>query len=125
DALEQGYGVTLVRFWLDRETYQDFGPVQTAMTLHIIEHSLLTPNLAMTLTACARPHDWTEITQHTRAARVPSLDFTVDGRTGGVFDHDWRALPPLDWLAAVSGLEQLPTMHSPSATPFTSAEFTD
>jgi hypothetical protein len=112
DALRARLGATLVRFWLGWESYQDFGPVQTAVTVHVIEHSVLTPNLAMTLTACSRPEDWTAITVHTGAYRVPALDYRV-GRSascGGVFVQDWRVLPALEWLAAVAGLAPVPLM---------------
>jgi hypothetical protein len=126
ERLDEPVGpVTLVRFWLSRVTYQDLGPVQSAIRLHVLEHSLTTPGLALTLAAYARPRDWVAITAHTGAQRVPAADFTVDGRPYGVFAHDWRQMPPLTWLAVVTGLEAPPppslavvvsTVDSPQGT---------
>ena len=131
DALRQGQAVTLVRFWMNRDTYQMFCPVQTEITLHILQHSLTTPDLAITLIACASPEEWETVSAYTHSVRVPGADFTVDGRTTGVFERDWRATSPLDWLALVAGLAEPPSgatkpaPPAPSAAELTSAQYAE
>jgi hypothetical protein len=37
--------------------------------------------------------------------RIPEADFEVDGHRFGVYGHDWRAMPPLTWLALLAERE--------------------
>jgi hypothetical protein len=38
-------------------------------------------------------------------ARLPECDFEVGGRRYGVYGHDWRAMPPMAWLALLGERE--------------------
>jgi hypothetical protein len=35
---------------------------------------------------------------YTQMERLPAVDFEVGGRRYGVYGHDWRKMPPLEWL---------------------------
>jgi hypothetical protein len=47
--------------------------------------------------------------------RLPEADFSVDGRTYGVFGHDWRAVPPAQWLGRIAAVGGTGTPAEPPA----------
>jgi energy-coupling factor transporter ATP-binding protein EcfA2 len=95
----------LLRFWLSATDYQDFSPVCTAITLHLLGRCLTTPNLAVTLLSYADPDFWAATSAYADFSRAPAADFTVAGRSFGVYAHDWRAVPPLAWLSLLAARE--------------------
>jgi hypothetical protein len=86
------------RFWMQRDRYQELGAVQMFITLHFVRYYLSTPNLAYSFVYYADADLWAEICAYADVTRIPDADFTVGGRTYGVYWHDWRRVPPLDWL---------------------------
>ncbi len=97
-ALRPGESATLFRFWMERDTYQEVSPVQTQIFLSMVRHYLSTPGLAFTFLPSADPDFWMLAFSYADLARLPQVDFTVDGRRYGVYGHDWRIVPPIAWL---------------------------
>lgn len=95
----------LVRFWMAGEGYQELSAVQTFITLYLSRSYLSTPFLAATFLPFSEPDFWTEGCAHLGYERLPDGDFTVGGHTYGTYWHDWRATPPLAWLAALAERE--------------------
>jgi hypothetical protein len=100
-----GERALLLRFWLSAGEYQEMSPVCTLISLHLVRHYLTTPGLALTLHSYADPEFWAPACAYIDLARVPEADFTVSGRTYGVYAHDWRTVPPLAWLALLAARE--------------------
>lgn len=103
--LRPGETATLFRFWMAQESYQDVSPVQSRIFLNMVQHYLNTPGLAFTLLPCADPDFWADVFAFANLSRLPAADFEVGSRSFGVFGHDWRVLPPLDWLALMAERE--------------------
>ncbi|MCA9709080.1 MAG: hypothetical protein KDK70_24760, partial [Myxococcales bacterium] len=99
----------LTRFWLDTRTYQQVGPVQSCMWLHMVRTYGLTPHLAHAVTAFHDVGFWEAIFTYMGFTRVPAGDYEVDGHRYGVMMHDWRARPYRDWLALLARRE----IHAP------------
>lgn len=97
-ALRPGESATLFRFWMDRDTYQEVSPVQTQIFVNMVRHYLSTPGLAFTFLPSADPDFWMLAFSYADLARLPQVDFTVEGRRYGVYGHDWRIVPPIAWL---------------------------
>jgi hypothetical protein len=53
----------------------------------------------------ADPGFWAATSAYADFNRVPAADFTVGGRSYGVYAHDWRAVPPLAWLSLLAARE--------------------
>ncbi len=100
-----GERARLLRYWLSATGYQDMTPVCAAISLHLVRGYLTAPGLAVTLHAYADPDFWAAACAYIDLTRVPEADFTVGGRPYGVYAHDWRAVPPLDWLALLAARE--------------------
>ena len=96
--LDPGEAALLFRFWLTADGYQDLGPVQLFITLQLVRAYMATPGLAQSYVYYADPELWAPICAYSDMQRIAAADFTVGGRTYGVFGHDWRATPPLAWL---------------------------
>lgn len=118
--LRPGEGATYFRFWMARDTYQAVSSAQSLIFVTIVRHYLTTPGLAYTFFACAEASFWTPIMGYADALHLTELDFEVGGRTYGVFAHDWRAVPPMAWLALMAEREIETTAHTatpPATTP--------
>lgn len=103
--LRPGEAATLFRFWLARDTYQSVSAAQSLLFVNMVRHYLLTPHLAFTFLPCAEPDFWAPVLSYVDFHRLPEADFTVGGRRYGVYGHDWRAMPPLAWLAVLDERE--------------------
>ena len=79
------------------ESYQGLSPVQSRIVLNMVQHYLTRPNLAFTFIPCAEPDFWVAVFGFAEQARLPQADFVVDGRSFGMYGHDWRVVPPLVW----------------------------
>jgi hypothetical protein len=97
--LRSGETATLFRFWMAEATYQSISPVQSRIFLNMVQHYLTMPGLAFTMIPCAEPDFWTAVFGFADLHRLPQADFVMDGRSFGVYGHDWRTVPPLIWLA--------------------------
>ena len=93
------------RFWMQREGYQDLGPVQLFITLHFVRYYLSTSGLAYSFVYYADPDLWADICAYADLARLAGADFTVGDRRYGIYWHDWRRRPPLAWLEVLGERE--------------------
>ncbi|MCB9098828.1 MAG: ATP-binding protein [Anaerolineales bacterium] len=103
--LRPGEKATMFRFWLSADTHQNFSPVVALIGVNMVRHYLTTPGLAYTFFPCANPQFWTPLCAYADLTRLPDVDFAIDNRTYGVFGHDWRVMPPLQWLDLLAGRE--------------------
>ena len=104
-ALGPGECAAFVRFWLEDGAYQRAGEVQTFLTLQLSRACLALPGLAWTFLAFADPDVWADGCGYLDYQRIGAADFTVNGRTYGVYGHDWRTVPPLAWLSLLAQRE--------------------
>lgn len=86
------------RFWMAGDTYQAVSPVQSLLFVNAVRYYLTTPGLAFHFFPCAQPEFWAEVFAYADLQRLPGADYEVDGRTYGVYGHDWRVTPPSAWL---------------------------
>jgi AAA ATPase domain len=93
------------RFWMQRDRYQELGPVQLFITLHFVRYYLSTPRLAATFVYYADPELWADICAYADLSRLHAADFEVGGRSYGVYWHDWRRTGPLAWLELLAERE--------------------
>jgi hypothetical protein len=103
--LRPGEAAAIVRFWMADDTYQAISPVQNLIFIHMVDYHLTTSGLAFTFIPCAKPEFWAPICAYAGLTRLPEADFEVDGRRYGVYGHDWRAVPPADWLQLLTERE--------------------
>lgn len=104
---------TLFRFWLASAEYQSVSPVQSRIFLNIVQHYLTTPGLAYTFLPCADADFWRDAFFYADLQRIPAADFRVDGRTYGVYGHDWRVRPAMAWLTLLGERELNPQAEMP------------
>ncbi len=112
--LRSGEKATLFRFWMAHDTYQAVSPIQSVIFVNVVRHYLTTPGLAFTFFPCAEPDFWAPVFTYADLVRLPEADFEVEGRRYGVYGHDWRATPPLRWLALLAERE---VATAPQTTP--------
>ncbi|MFZ1754398.1 MAG: ATP-binding protein [Caldilineaceae bacterium] len=96
--LRPGERATYFRHWMAADTYQNVSPTQSLIFINMVRHYLTTPGLAFTFIPCAEPEFWTPVFTYADLVRLPGADFSIDGRRYGVFGHDWRTVPPAQWL---------------------------
>ena len=97
-GLAEGETAGYFRFWMQREGYQDLGPIQLFIALHFVRYYLATRGLAFSFVYYADPDQWAGICAYADLVRLPEADFSVGDRSYGVYGHDWRRTPPLAWL---------------------------
>ncbi len=112
--LRPGEQATLFRFWLAADTYQGVSTVQGHLFILMVQHYLTTPGLAFTFLPCRQPDFWQPVLTYADLTRLPQADFTLEGRSYGVYGHDWRTVPPLTWLDL---LAQRETTSTPPVAP--------
>jgi hypothetical protein len=105
DDLGPGERATFVRFWLEDDAYQQVGEVQTFLAVQLSRTYLTLPGLAWTFLAFADPDFWAGACTYLDYHRIGPADFTVAGRTYGVYGHEWRTVPPLAWLSLLAARE--------------------
>lgn len=115
--LRSGEVATHYRFWMAHDTYQDVSSVQTLIFLNTVRYQLTTPGLAYHFLPCAQPDVWAGAFAYANLTRLTEIDYTVGGKTWGVFGHDWRAEPPLAWLQMLAEREVAPGQVTPPAPP--------
>jgi len=105
---------SMFRFWMASDTYQDVSPVQSLVFIRQVRHYLQTSNLAYTVLVCRDPDAWGPLFAYANMERLPDGDAEVGTHTYATYGHDWRALPPAQWLDLLAdrGLDP-----SPDATP--------
>lgn len=119
--LRPGETAVLARFWLARDHYQAVSSVQSRIFLHLVQQALTSPQLAYSLIACADPDFWRDIFAYIHFARLPNTDFGQGARRYGLYGHDWRVQPALQWLQTVGATAEAP---APPRTPQAAAQTT-
>lgn len=116
--LRPGEAATLFRFWMGRDTYQNVAPAQSVIFVNAVRHYLSTPGLAYTFFPTAEPDFWKDVLNYADLHRIPEADYEVSGKRYGVYGHDWRVVPPLQWLTLLAEREtaQSPQMVAPPPT---------
>lgn len=115
--LRQGEVSSLFRFWMAHDTYQDVSPVQSLIFVNMVRHYLTAPGLALTFLPVADPEFWLPIFSYVEINRLSQVDYSADGKTYGVFAHDWRIMPPIAWLEFMGEREiGAPTDRTPPPT---------
>jgi hypothetical protein len=115
--LRQGECAILFRFWMADDAYQDVSPIQSRIFLNMVQHYLVTPGLAYSLLPCANPEFWRPAFTYADLHRLPGADYVVGDHSYGVWGHDWRAGPPLTWLALLAEREMGATVTPASERP--------
>lgn len=115
--LRPGETATYFRFWMARDEYQAVSPVQSLVFVQAVRHYLTTPGLVYTYFLTAEPDFWTGVFAYAELARLPELDFEVDGRRYGIYGHNWRAMPPLTWLNLLAERETAMMAAQPVTPP--------
>ncbi|HSJ43958.1 MAG TPA: AAA family ATPase [Euzebyales bacterium] len=109
--------VTLTRFVVDAECYQDPSPTLNATPILTLQRYLQQSNLSWDFLALAEPDRWDAYFAVADLARVEGGDFTVGGRCYGLFAHDFRRVGVDGWLELITerALAQDPTLPPPTA----------
>ena len=120
-GLDEGETAGFFRFWMQREGYQELGPVQLFITLHFVRYYLATRRLAFSFVYYADPDLWADICAYSDMVRLAEADFTVGEHRYGVYGHDWRRTPVLAWLELLGERElgDGVVVASPEPEPFT------
>jgi hypothetical protein len=90
---------------MSKEAYQGIAPGQTVLIVQIVRHYLITAGLAFTFFPVADPGFWAPLAAYADLERLEQADFSIGGRTYGVFGHDWRVISPTSWLALLAERE--------------------
>jgi hypothetical protein len=115
--LRPGESATCFRFWMARDTYQDVSPAQSLVFINCVRHYLTTPGLVYTFLPCADPDFWAPLFAYADLAAIPEAGFEVGGRHYGVYGHNWRAVPPMPWLALLAEREIAMTPQTSAPPP--------
>jgi hypothetical protein len=103
--LRPGDRATLIRFWMAADTHQALSHLQALIGVATIRYYLTTSRLAYSFFPCAEPDLWAPLLTYADLERTPEADFAVGERRYGVFGHNWRAVPPMTWLARLAERE--------------------
>jgi hypothetical protein len=87
-----------LRFWMDREAYQALSPALNLTAINSTIDWTTRPKLAWNFIATAIPEFYQPHFAFLNIRRSPEADFEVEGRSYGVFSHDWRVEPASAWL---------------------------
>ena len=119
--LRAGERATFFRFWMDGEQYQAVSPTQSLVFLKAAQHYLTTPGLAFSFFPLADPEFWAPFFGYIDLFPIPEVGYEAGGRRFTVFGHDWRVLPPLQWLDVLAQREldpsSAPAAPAPPAAP--------
>lgn len=110
--LREHEAAKLFRFWMARDTYQAISPVQSRIFINMLQNFLIAPNLVYTYILCAEPTFWAPMFTYGDLTHLQELDFVVEGRAFGIFGHNRRPSPPLEWLGMMAERE-LTTQFTP------------
>ena len=64
---------------MQREGYQELGPIQLFITLHFVRYYMSTRGLAFSFVYYADPDLWAGICAYADMVRLPEADFSVGG----------------------------------------------
>jgi hypothetical protein len=93
-----GEQITISRFTVDRENYQQPSVTMNLAPVLSIQHFLLAPRLRASFIALDDPDRWQEYFAFYEIPRVAGGEFEVEGRRFGLFVRDFRRIPLEPWL---------------------------
>jgi nitrogen regulatory protein PII-like uncharacterized protein len=96
-GIRKGEMVTVFRFWMAGDTYQQVSRLQSSIFLTLTQF-YFTPHLAVHFLCCAQPDFWKVLLTYADLHHVTELDFVTDKKHFGFYMHDWRKTPPAAWL---------------------------
>jgi hypothetical protein len=88
-----GERVTQCRFVVDAEAYLGPSPTLNAVPILTMQAQLTNPRLAWDFVTLAEPDRWDAYFAAADLPRAVGADFVVDGRSYGLFAHDFRRVP--------------------------------
>lgn len=110
--LRSGERATIFRYWMARDSYQGVSATQSLIFVNMVQHYLTTPGLAFTFLPCANPAFWSPVLNYADLARLKDADYQIGKQSYGVYGHDWRTVPPINWLNLLAGREIATTQTS-------------
>lgn len=96
-GIRKGEMVTVFRFWMAADTYQQVSRLQSSIFLTLTQY-YFTPHLAAHFLCCAQPEFWKVLLTYADLHHAAELDFATDKKPFGFYMHDWRKTPPAAWL---------------------------
>jgi hypothetical protein len=117
--LRPGETAIAFRFWMARDTYQSVSPTQSMIAINTIRYFMTTPGLAFSFSVLADAEFWTPVFLYSDQTPIPEAGFVVGGRHYTPFGHNWRAVPPLAWLALLAEREVTTMSEPPPPSPVT------
>lgn len=117
-SLRPGERATLFRFWMAKEQYQSFSPVQSRIFTSVFQYYFSTPDLAFSFFPAANAEQWTPLFTYAEILPIPELQFEVGGKQYMLYGHDWRAMPISQWLE-VLGKKEMGMTAAPATVPAT------
>lgn len=100
--LRPGEHALFFRFWMDADAHQGLSAVQSLVFVDTVHAYLATPGLAFSFLPTADPVRWALVLALADLDLLPDASFEQDGSLVAVFGHDWRRVPPSDWLDRVA-----------------------
>jgi hypothetical protein len=119
--LRQDEEILYARFWMTTEGFQGVSPAFNLAAINTTIDLITHPKLAWNFIPLFDP-DFIE--PHFTAVhfwRSPDADFVTDGHRFGVFTHDWRVEPAMDWLNIKASLAADPNLTTQQPTTFSHA----
>jgi hypothetical protein len=113
----QGDSVLYFRNWMDVELNQRSPSIFNMCAMLTIRYFFTTPRLAYSFIAQAFSDDYAAMFAYLRMPLAPAAGFAADGQAFGVFAHDWRAEPVLEWLKVMGERELLDEVVALEALP--------
>lgn len=98
NPLRDGETCRICRFWMARETHQQWSGMQTRLFHHIFRQVAVSPGVALGLTVHAYPDRWLDRPDNQLVALG---DFEQGGIPYVVLGRDWRTISRVDWLDAM------------------------
>jgi hypothetical protein len=114
--LRQDEEILFARFWMNSEGFQGVSPGLNLAAINTTIDLITHPRLAWNFINFTNPEF---IEPHFTAVhfwRSPEADYVVDDHRFGVFAHDWRVEPAMDWLHVKASLAADPNLTAQSTT---------
>ncbi|MFO7681360.1 MAG: hypothetical protein R6X34_15040 [Chloroflexota bacterium] len=130
--LRPGDIVLYFRNWIDADHYQNSPAIFNMAAMVSLRLFFNTPRLAYSFIAQSNSDYYAGMFDYLRMPLAPHAGFVLDGQSFGVFVHDWRAEPVLEWinimgerelLDEIVALENLP--HAPQPIALSEPEFAE
>lgn len=119
--LRQGDTVLYFRNWMDTEYYQQSPSIFNMAAMVSLRYFFNTPTLAYSMISQGTSEVYASMYEYLRMPQAQDATFTLDGQEFGVFAHDWRSEPVLDWIDIMGErelLDEIVALESlPVATP--------